>query len=55
MYRDELKKTETITVKMDENMKEKIVKIARLRKWSISQTCYEIMKEYLEKGQSPTG
>lgn len=46
MYRDENKRPEVITVKMDKETKKNLEHFAKQRKWSLSQSAYEIIKNY---------
>ena len=46
---DIMKKTEFISFRTDQETKAALVEIAAEKKWSISQLCEEIIRQWLEK------
>ena len=49
MIRDGEKRTESLTVKTTKEIKKEIDLIARSKRWTLSQTIEEILKEYFKK------
>lgn len=49
MFREETKKTASITIKTDPKTKEMLQRIANSKKWTLSQTAEEIIKKELNK------
>lgn len=44
-----LKKTESVTYRTDSSTKETLLKLAKEKKWTISQLSEEIIKEWLQE------